>query len=496
MDGSNYRNTLTFVVSGAMVMGSLQAAAQRGAPQFAHGDVCASKLQSYTPAGAAAVDDASPLSTSSRFVALQTASSITPTSVESLPPDSQQQQLCHLLSVQRQQQDVNRQVQLPLQQQPAALQIGTLQPGALQGAAGAVPQGPAKWAWQQQQQQQQQLLLQQQQQQQVLHRLVSQSSGGSFSSTSSLRTSLPGGSGDSFTSNVSTATANSMAWQQLLKHQQLQLVQQQPIQQVQQVQQVQLIPAMRTLPNNAGSVLGKRLSAPSGYEQHPTAKKAATSSAVAAMLQASLKNSWPGAAAQQQNYQQQQQQLVLLPVNSRQQTGSWQVRAQLPPTGLIRQRQQQQQQMLLRGVGASSSNLALVPAGAAAAAAAAAAVAAPGPMCVLEPAQQKLLHWAGRVLNCQLQDAYLLGSHLYKRVTGQLDDMLLISLGVTASSESVTMLISLWVASKLEGHRRQVAGASKLAAALQLMTGSITDIELHVMQRLQWQPYAGWSGRA
>jgi hypothetical protein len=73
--------------------------------------------------------------------------------------------------------------------------------------------------------------------------------------------------------------------------------------------------------------------------------------------------------------------------------------------------------------------------------------------------------------------------------------MLLISLGVTASSQSVTMLVSLWVASKLEGHRRQVAGASKLAAALQLLPGSITDIELHIMQRLNWQPYAGWSGR-
>lgn len=490
MDSSNYRNTLTFVVSGAMVMGSLQAAAQRGVPQFAHGDVCASKLQSYTPAGAAGVDDASPLSISSRFVALQTASSITPTSVESLPPDSQQQQqLCHLLAIQRQQQEVKRHMQLPLQQQQqaAALQMGPLQPGALQGAAAAVLQGPAKWAWQQQQQQL--LLQQQQQQQQMLHPLVSQSSGSSFSSASSLRTSLPGGSGDSFTSNISTATANSMAWQQLLKHQQLQLVQQQPIQQVQQVQQVQLMPAVRTLTNNAGSVLGKRLSAPSGYEQYPTAKKAATSAAVAAMLQASVKKPWPVAAAQQQTLQQPQQQLVLLPVNSRQPASNWQVRAQLPPTGLLRQRQQQQQ--LLRGMGASSSNLALVPAGAAAAA----AVAAAGPMRVLEPAQQKLLHWAGRVLNCQLQDAYLLGSHLYKRVTGQLDDMLLISLGVTASTESVTMLISLWVASKLEGHRRQVAGASKLAAALQLLTGSITDIELHVMQRLHWQPYAGWSGR-
>jgi hypothetical protein len=41
-----------------------------------------------------------------------------------------------------------------------------------------------------------------------------------------------------------------------------------------------------------------------------------------------------------------------------------------------------------------------------------------------------------------------------------------------------------------------VAGASKLAAALQLLPASITDVELHVMQRLQWQPYAGWSGRS
>lgn len=485
---SSYRNTLTFVVSGAMVMGSLQAAAARQ-PAAQFGDACQGKLQQLTPAGGAVVDDASPLSSSSRFVALQTASSITPTSVLTAPPvtdHQQQQQLCHLLGVQRQQQEAQKhQLQLPQQrQQPAALQSRTQ--GSLQGAAGAVQQqGPSKWAWQQQQQQP---LLAQQQQQQQHQVLLTQSSGGSFSSaTSNLRTSLPGSSGDSFTSGASAVNANSMAWQQLLKHQQLQLVQQQHPQ-VQQVQQVQLIPAVHTLPtNNAGSALGKRLAAPSGYDQYPVAKKAATSTAVAAMLQASLtKPAWPGAPAQQQAYQQPQQQLVLLQVpNRQQQAQNWQqLRAQLPPTGLLRQRQQQP----LRG--ASSGNLALVPAGGAAA-----AVPAPAPMRVLEPAQQKLLHWAGRVLNCQLQDAYLLGSHLYRRVTGQLDDMLLISLGVTASTESVTMLVSLWVASKLEGHRRQVAGASKLAAALQLLPASITDIELHVMQRLQWQPYAGWAGR-
>jgi hypothetical protein len=493
---SSYSKTLTFVVSGAMVMGSLQAAAQRsaqlGAPCHHACDSLGQPAAFSTPAG----DDASPLSSSSRFVALQTANSITPTSglqlqqgansLGAAPADlqQQQQQQQHLLGVQVQQQAAQKlhPLQFPLQQQQQQREQLL---GYRGGLAGQQQQQAPGSKWSRQQQQQQVLLLTQQQHQLLLQQqqpLMPQSSGGSFSSASSSscslqRSSLPGGSGDSFSSGAITATANSMAWQQLLKHQQLQLVQQP----AGSSQQVRLVPAGRTLPSSS-SALGKRTLAagPSSYDQlYPAAKKAASSAAMAAMLQASLVQPWQPAGTAQQ-----QQQQLGLPVSGRQQVVAWQqaARPQLPPTGLLRQRQQQ-----LSRAG-SSNSLSLVGA-------TVAVPVLPGPMRLLEPAQQKLLQWAGRVLNCHLQDAYLLCSHLYGRVAGQLDDMLLISLGVTASSQSVTMLVSLWVASKLEGHRRQVAGASKLAAALQLLPGSITDIELHIMQRLNWQPYAGWSGR-
>lgn len=509
MDSSTpLRNTLTLVVSGAMVMSSL-AQTQRchSAAQFGHPDVCKFPA-ACTPA---AVDDASPLSSSSRFVTLQSATSITPTSVEStlgsggsLAQVAVQQQN-RVLQQQQQYQQGNKHlvqlVQLPQQQLGMATKIG------LPVAGGAIVLPLQQHQLQQQQLQQQQAtsgkwVWQQQQQQQVLQPLMPQSSGSSFSSTQSgLRASLPGSqdcvSSGSITSS-STGGANSMVWQQLLKHQQLQLVSQQQ----QTVQQVQLIAAVprTTAPlssggaistTNSSSTLGKRLLSSTGSMcdlRQPAAKKAATSAAVAAMLQASISNpSWPGAAAAAAP---QQQLVALLPApSSRGAAAAWQG-SRLPPTGLMRQRQQQQQQ---RPIG-----LALVsaPLTAGTAAAGVAVTAALGPMRVLEPTQQKLLHWAGRVLNCQLQDAYLLGAHLHRRITGRLDDMLLISLGVTVSSESVAMLMSLWVATKLEGHRRQVAGASKLAAALQLLPASITDVELHVMQRLQWQPYAGWSGRS
>eukprot|EP00775_Hariotina_reticulata_P002916 gene2916-3203_t len=81
------------------------------------------------------------------------------------------------------------------------------------------------------------------------------------------------------------------------------------------------------------------------------------------------------------------------------------------------------------------------------------------------------------------------------KVSGRMDDMLLISLGITQPLDNVTMLVCLWVATKLEGHRRQVAGCSKLGAALQLPVWSVTSVELHLMQLLGWQPYSGWALR-
>lgn len=459
-----YRNTcLTFVVSGAMVSSALAASAQASG-QFGSSqpDLMAPKL--------CAVDDASPLSSSSRFVALQGAGSITPSSVDScvrsVSGSSQQRQLGHLISGQHLQQGVQQhliQLQLPQQRQQAGVSLGGI-PRAAPVSVGQ--QGAVKWPWLQQQQ----LLAQQQpQQQQAQQNMLPQNSGNSFSSTAtSGRTSFPGSSSssESFPSNTNSAAVSNTAWQQLLKH-----------------QQIQLVPAVRTLHSNTGSSqLGKRLAAPSSScDQLPAAKRTATGGVAPTLLQTSLGQPW--SVARPQAAQQPQQQLVLLSTASNGQPQVWQA-ARLPPSGFTRQ-QQQQRSMSLVPAASSTAAPTLTPA----------AAPVPALLRVLEPMQQKLLQWAGRVLNCQLQDAYLLGAHLYRRVNGQLDDMLLISLGVTASTESVTMLVSLWVASKLEGHRRQVAGASKLAAALQLLPGSITDIELHVMHSIKWQPYAGYAGR-
>lgn len=108
----------------------------------------------------------------------------------------------------------------------------------------------------------------------------------------------------------------------------------------------------------------------------------------------------------------------------------------------------------------------------------------------------KLLGWAGQVLNCQLSDAYRMAQHIYSRASAQLDDMLLITLGVTQPMDKVTMLVSLWLATKLEGHRRQVVGCSKVATALQMVPWAVTSIELHIMQALSWRPYAGYGGQS
>jgi hypothetical protein len=141
---------------------------------------------------------------------------------------------------------------------------------------------------------------------------------------------------------------------------------------------------------------------------------------------------------------------------------------------------QQQQLAATHGSSNSLQTLALLPPAA-------------GPRrAVAETGANRLLAWAGQVLGCQQQDAYHLAAHIFKRTAGRLDDMLLISLGATLPVDSVTMLVSLWLATKLEGHRRQVAGCSKLAGALQLLPWAVTSVELHMMQLMDWQPYASW----
>ena len=57
------------------------------------------------------------------------------------------------------------------------------------------------------------------------------------------------------------------------------------------------------------------------------------------------------------------------------------------------------------------------------------------------------------------------------------------------------MLVLLWSATKLEGHRRQVVGCSRLASVLRLLPWAVTSIELHLMSLMGWEPYAGWHSR-
>jgi hypothetical protein len=467
---SNYRSTLTFMCTAAMVSSSLTAASlqpdvcypehaasaaatpgtapatsQWAPPPEQHavgaaGPGC--KVQQQAPVVATEGDaETSPLSsTCTTFVhQLRGAGSVTPSSVDS----------CRLAVEQHQQQQYQQQARLAAlyQQQAAAaaamqqqqqrcvvLLAPQQQPGLAAGGARRSMQ------WSRQPCAQQPLLLP-----------AKSSASSSFATSCSSDGSFTSSAGSG---NISSSSAAASAWQQLLQH-----------------QHMQLQPARLT----SAASLAKRSSSQVVWEQpqplqQPAAKRAATAAAVAAALQQRQQ-----LLAYAQPPQVAQQQLAL-------------AAARLPPTGLGKPRQQQQQLVLaLQHQAASAAqrqqrevSLAL------------AAVAAAAPACGLEAPGSQLLGWAGRVLACQLQDAYLLASHIFKRASTRLDSMLLISLGVTAPCESVTMLVSLWVATKLEGHRRQVAGASKLAAALQLLPGVIVDVEVHLMQLLDWQPYAGW----
>jgi hypothetical protein len=375
--------------------------------------------------------------------------------------------------------------------------------------------GAATLAWQQQQQQLAALKLQQQQPspaQQQRELLAEQHSG--FSVTSSAA------SFSSTTTGISTiqqhrsappASCNSdavRAWQTLLMQQQRVRLQEQQQQHSLQQWQPQLAQAAavthvssltRPLLSSAGSVtssgsgvltttlsliqhqqqLQQRLQQQQQpLQQHaPPAKRPATQSAVAALLSVS-------AATAQAKHMQLQLKLH-------------QLQQQQQRPAVLRQASQPQSLLkpgLIPSTTAGSADSSMLSSAALAAAVSAAAAAVAARVCLAAPdaVQNRLLSWAGQVLCCHLQDAYLLATHLYSKVCGRLDDMLLISLGITQPLDNVTMLVCLWVATKLEGHRRQVAGCSKLCAALQLPPWSVTSVELHLMQLLGWQPYSGW----
>jgi hypothetical protein len=207
-------------------------------------------------------------------------------------------------------------------------------------------------------------------------------------------------------------------------------------------------------------------------------------------IAASNANSQPGTSAsampqQQQGtlYHLQQQHQRLLLKAKQQQLAFAESRA-------TQQQQQQAQQLLqkvlaLRGP-SSSSRSAATTTSISAGLVLAAAIPRPGMPCQ----QYSLLTWAGGVLSCSCHSAYLLAQSMWQRVDGKMDELLLLSLGVSVPSSQTGMLLTLWIASKLEGQRRHVAGTSRLATTLQLLPWAVTNLELHIMQLLEWRPYA------
>jgi len=106
-------------------------------------------------------------------------------------------------------------------------------------------------------------------------------------------------------------------------------------------------------------------------------------------------------------------------------------------------------------------------------------------------AAQQLLAWSGSVLRVHSHEAYLMAQHIFKRVAQHIDSALLVSLG-THTPAAAAMLVCLWVGAKCEDNRRNLAGASAIAKACGMLPWGVTSLELHVMQLLNWQPYAGY----
>jgi hypothetical protein len=106
---------------------------------------------------------------------------------------------------------------------------------------------------------------------------------------------------------------------------------------------------------------------------------------------------------------------------------------------------------------------------------------------------EQMLLWAGRLLTVHCPGPFELTRSMWRRVEGRLDDVLLLSLGVTGSRTQAVLTVLLWLASKLEGRRRAVANASQLAHPLKLLPWAVNGLELHLLQLLEWSPYSGSS---
>jgi hypothetical protein len=105
-------------------------------------------------------------------------------------------------------------------------------------------------------------------------------------------------------------------------------------------------------------------------------------------------------------------------------------------------------------------------------------------------AHEQMLLWAGRLLSVNCSSPFELTRSMWRRVEGRLDDVLLLSLGVTGSRTQAVLTVLLWLASKLEGRRRAVANASQLAQPLKLLPWAVNGLELHLLQLMDWSPYS------
>ena len=153
------------------------------------------------------------------------------------------------------------------------------------------------------------------------------------------------------------------------------------------------------------------------------------------------------------------------------------------------QQQLQQQQLNLQALAAGRRRLSALRSGGPAAPAPAMSASPPPPLYI--PADAALA-WAAAALGVTAREVLLFARHVWARAAGRVDACLVASLGAAQPPERVAALAALWLASKLEGGRRAVAGASRLCAATGLTRWGVTSVEVHVLQLLDFRPYRGW----
>ncbi|KIZ00362.1 hypothetical protein MNEG_7601 [Monoraphidium neglectum] len=100
--------------------------------------------------------------------------------------------------------------------------------------------------------------------------------------------------------------------------------------------------------------------------------------------------------------------------------------------------------------------------------------------------------WAGGVLGVDCPEVFAFARHVWGRAASRVDELLIASLGAWRPPLHAAVLVTLWLASKLEGSRRGVAGAGRLCAATGLSGWGVTSVEIHILQAVDFSPYRGW----